>query len=223
MYHPSSTPLSGGLPTTPAFPPAHLALGTAPRPQGLTAFEKALTNRRSERLARAADDTLTVPQAFAQLFSALEITEAEQKKASTQQQSVRTKLRGRLEVEADYLSGSYRRRTQIRPLDDIDLLLVLDAEAYGVDAESFDAEDPDSTTDALDRVEDAIRDAYPTTTEIVRHDRCIQIQFSGTGIGFDVVPAYRFTDDEFWIPDERLGRWIRTNPREVQRLVTARN
>lgn len=223
MRYPPSTPLAGGLRTAPATQPAPTTPSVAPRPLALSAFAKALTTRRAERLARAADDQHTVPQAFAALFSELEITEAEQKKASTQQQSVRTKLRDRLEVEADYLSGSYRRRTQIRPLDDIDLLLVLDAEAYGVNEDSFDPDDAGSTSNVLDLVADAIRDAYPTTTEIVRHDRCIQIQFSGTGIGFDIVPAYRFTDDEFWIPDERLGRWIRTNPREVQRLVTARN
>src|SRR5689334_23181139 len=71
----------------------------------------------------------TVPQSFDLLLKSLSI-EASKPRASKQQQGLRDNLEGRMEVLATILTGSYRRSTQIPPLDDIDVLLVLDPEAY---------------------------------------------------------------------------------------------
>jgi hypothetical protein len=173
-------------------------------------------HERVQKRARA--DGVTVAQAFDDLFEAIEITEAERTKASSQQKSLRKKLDGHLTLVTSYLSGSYRRRTLIRPLDDIDLLLVLDRQVYG-DQFTFDSI---GATNALDVVHAALRKAYPKT-ELKRHGRCVQILFAGTGIGFDVVPSIQLRDDEFCIPDTDLGRWVKTNPKEVERLVTEAN
>jgi hypothetical protein len=64
--------------------------------------------------------------------------------------------------------------------------MVLDHAKHGI------ALDAAGTKNALDLLETALRDAYPKT-EMVRHDRCIQIKFAGTGIGFDVVPVAQLT------------------------------
>jgi SMODS domain-containing protein len=174
-------------------------------------------------LRKTANDGLTVTQAFDELLSDIEITDAEREEASRQQQSVRKKLAARLELIATFLSGSYRRNTQTWPCDDIDLLAVLDHEFYGAD----DADDrieltADGAKVAVDLVFEALRDAYPHT-ELRRFDRGVQIKFSGSGIGFDVVPAFQFAEHEFWIPDRKRGLWIRTNPKEQQRLVSESN
>lgn len=179
-------------------------------------FSKSLAERALTR--RSDDGVLTIAQAFNSLFGALEPTEGERDKAKNQQQRVREKLEALLKLIDTYLSGSYRRRTLIRPLDDIDLLIVLNFLTYGQKIKL----DASGAAAALDLIEDALDDAYPST-EKHRHDCCIQVQFAGTGIGFDILPVYRFTDDEFWMPDERRGLWIRTNPREVQRLVSDAN
>lgn len=199
------------------------ALWAAPRPGGLyTAAEGETAFQRSQRersfAKRAADGQLTVAQAFGELWTALEPSTVEREKASAQQKRVREKLDASLELDDTYLTGSYRRRTLIRPVDDIDLLLVLNSNAY----KRSIALDAAGATAVLNLVEAALREAYPTS-EIVRFSRCIRIQFAGTGIGFDVVPAFRFTDDQFVIPDEERGGWITTNPREVERLVSEAN
>lgn len=129
---------------------------------------------------------------------------------------MRDKLSARLSIVNTYLSGSYRRRTPCRPVTDIDLRVVLDIEDHGL---SLDAA---SATTALDLIEEALADAYPTT-ERKRDRRCIMLRFAGTGIGFDIVPVLQFAEHEFWMPDEQRGVWIRTNPREVQRLVSEAN
>ena len=199
------------------------ALWGVARPGGLYAAaggENAFQQSQHERAfaKRAADGQLTVAQAFGELWTALEPSKAEREKASAQQKRVREKLDVSLKLDDTYLSGSYRRRTMIRPVDDIDLLIVLCWDEY----KSIIALDAAGATTILNLVEAALREAYPTS-EIVRFGRCIRIQFAGTGIGFDVVPAFRFTENEFVIPDEDREGWITTNPREVERLVSEAN
>jgi hypothetical protein len=195
----------------------------APRPSGLYAAaggQNAFQRSQHERAVakRAADGQLTVAQAFGELWTALEPSTPERETASAQQKRVREKLDALLTLDDTYLTGSYRRRTLIRPVDDIDVLLVLNWDAY----KSIIALDAAGATTALNLVEAALRTAYPTS-EIVRFGRCIRIQFAGTGIGFDAVPAFRFTADEFVIPDEDRNGWLTTNPREVERLVSEAN
>jgi hypothetical protein len=203
--------LHGIKQVSPSLESAGLATGTSV----ISGFNKSLIERRAQR---AAGEARTVAQAMSDFMSAIEPTEVERNEASKQQQSVRARLDNDWELVllASYLSGSYRRYTLIRPLDDIDLLVVLDHVEHGITLDSAGAKK------ALDLIQAALRRAYPKT-EMKRHGRCIQIKFAGTGIGFDVVPAVQLSEDEFRIPDEQRGVWIKTNPREVQRLVSDAN
>ncbi len=159
----------------------------------------------------------TLPQAFDTLLKSLSI-EAAKPKASRQQQALRGNLAAHLEVLLSILTGSYRRGTQIPPLDDIDVLLVLDLSVY----RNYFVDSSQHTAALLGLVQRALRAAYPTS-EIEFFDRCIRINFAGTGIGFDVTPAFQLGVDIFAIPDRRLGRWIQTNPKEHQRLISDAN
>lgn len=159
----------------------------------------------------------TLPQAFDTLLKSLSI-EAAKPKASKQQQGLRENLASHLEVMLSILTGSYRRGTQIPPLDDIDVLLVLDPQVY----RDYFVDSPEHTARLLRRVQQALRAAYPIS-EIESFDRCIRIHFTGTGIGFDVTPAFQIATDVFAIPDRGLGRWIQTNPKEHQRLISDAN
>jgi hypothetical protein len=176
----------------------------------------------SERRAQSQNGSgsITVTEAFATMLSDIQITDTERDEASKQQIRLRERLAGLLSLKSPgtFLTGSYRRNTQKRPLDDIDLFVVLDEGVY-VDTIHKDAL---GATRAINTVEIALRLAYPYT-EVRRHDRGVQIAFVGTGIGFDVIPAYQTSVDEFWIPDETRGCWIQTNPKEQQCLVSDAN
>jgi hypothetical protein len=161
--------------------------------------------------------TYTVPQAFDTVFKSLSI-EASKPKASRQQQHLRENLAALLEVHAAFLTGSYRRGTQIPPLDDIDVLLVLDREVYG----DYYGDTREQTAGIVKLAFRALRKAYPTS-EIRSYDRGVRISFTGTGIGFDVTPAFQIAEDVFTIPDSQEGRWILTNPKEHQRQISAAN
>lgn len=159
----------------------------------------------------------TIPQAFDVLFKSLSI-EAARPKASKQQQTLRGNLQHHLDVVASILTGSYRRGTQIPPLDDIDVLLLLDIEVY----RDYFVDSAEHTAAILQIVRRALAAAYPNS-EIQCFDRCIRISFTGTGIGFDITPAFKLSEDVFAIPDTRLGRWIATNPKEHERQISYAN
>lgn len=166
---------------------------------------------------RLQSNSCSVPQAFDVTIQSLSI-EASRAKASKQQQGLRDNLAGELAVLVSFLTGSYRRGTQIPPLDDIDVLLVLDPTAYASDLVDSDA----ATAAILRRVHRALATVYPRS-EIVGYDRCIRIAFTGTGIGFDITPAFQQSEDVFLIPDLRQGRWIATNPKSHQQQISYAN
>jgi hypothetical protein len=159
----------------------------------------------------------TVPEAFDTVLKSLSI-EASKSKASKQQQNLRENLASHLQVQAAILTGSYRRGTQIPPLDDIDVLLVLDREEY----DEFYGNTKGQTTGIVNLTSTVLHKAYPLS-EIRSYDRGVRISFTGTGIGFDVTPAFQLAEDVFTIPDRREGRWILTNPKEHQRQISAAN
>lgn len=163
---------------------------------------------------------LTVTQAFDKMRQGLELTEAQQQTAAAQQNSVRDALRQQLGgLVRDFLSGSYMRRTAIRPLHDIDLFIVLDP-AFHRDVYPG----PNSTTSAcLSKVQGALAKAYPSTPGIKRQDHSVNIEFSGTGIGYDIVPAFENRNGIYMIPDRRRDAWIQTKPEAHREALVAAN
>lgn len=157
---------------------------------------------------------MTVSGAFEKMTTALELTPNESNKASQQCEFLRASLREQLNVERDFISGSYARSTAIRPLDDIDLFLVLGKQHAPLQQASPDG--------VLRLVQRAIKRIYPTAELPIRQNRSVHIAFAGTGIGYDVVPA--FAEGAYYlIPDRDSGRWIRSNPERHQVLSTAAN
>lgn len=159
---------------------------------------------------------LTIPQAFDQLIRGLELTEREQSEATRQSNVLRDKLRASLAISHDFLSGSYRRRTAIRPLKDIDLMLVLDEGKH----RSLRAEPPQQM---LALVHDALVRAYPNASPPRLQGRSVNIDFRGTDIGYDVVPAFRLGEGGYLIPDRDRGSWIRTDPERHRDACIAAN
>lgn len=167
----------------------------------------------------------TVTQAFDDFLRRLELTEPEQDKASRQHTDLRARIRAQLGgVVHDFIVGSYARRTAIRPLNDIDLFLVLDPKAHP----DRHSKEPGHI---LDRVRSKLQSCYPAPGPQLRiQGRSVNIEFAGTGIGYDVIPAFSLTpgasnpveDMIYEIPDRDRKAWIRTNPaRHRQRCIDA--
>jgi hypothetical protein len=168
--------------------------------------------------------TTTAMQAY---LSGLEPRKGELETAAEQQAEVRAELEKQLlGVISTFLSGSYRRHTQRRPVDDIDLLVLLDPAVYLTEA-SVVGLTVAVAKSILTRLEAALRHAFKRA-KIVRFNRGVQIKFADSGITFDVVPAFRFSENVFYIPDTDLSSggmwgWLKTNPKEQERLVSEAN
>jgi hypothetical protein len=164
----------------------------------------------------------TIAETFHTFLNNIELTEAERQNICKQQTALRDMINQRLVVVVPpFLSGSYDRRTAIRPLNDVDIFLVLDSTAHAdVYPSAYNPRSPQSCLEKLQRVLSA---AYPNKVDAPRiQGRSIHIEFSGTGIGYDIVPAFSVTGDMYMIPDRNRQSWINTNPKmHRQTLVEA--
>lgn len=152
-------------------------------------------------------EQMTLAQAFQKFLQALEITEVQRKRAEEQKGRVRAILDERLKPEVVRVSGSFDRRTAIRPLHDIDLFLVLNENVYG-------RLRSEPARRSLDEVQAALQRAHPNGVSIRPQRRSVNISFQSTGIGYDVVPAFplRSKPGVYIIPDVDRQSWIWTNP-----------
>ena len=156
----------------------------------------------------------TIAQAFETFFPRLELTDAERTNASAQHIHLREQLQQRLPVQDNFLTGSYARKTAVRPLNDIDVFLVLRPTSALNTATS-----PDQVLAEVKRVLETIYDGKTARKQA----RSVNIEFSGTGIGYDVVPAFSADNDTYTIPDAEASAWIPTNPRIHAEMSTTAN
>lgn len=142
-------------------------------------------------------------------------------------------------IDGDFLSGSYARGTKIHPLDDIDVMVILDGTGLfpiknGVQLNadvrgSGEAGSPvnwctDPMTGyisshvVLDKFHSAIKETYPNST-IVKDGQAINVWLESYGLGLDIVPAFHIVPrdgsrDFYYIPaGHGSSMWIETNPK----------
>lgn len=151
---------------------------------------------------------MTVAHALQQLIDSFRLTDPQQQVVNHQYRTLQQRLRERLPLVTDFLSGSYARGTSIRPLHDIDLFAVFQASAratYGA---------PGSL---LGLVQGELEAGYVGKTARVQN-RSVNIHFTQTGISFDVVPAFA-EGGNYFIPERETGQWVLTNPLEHDALL----
>ncbi|MCW5801065.1 MAG: nucleotidyltransferase [Deltaproteobacteria bacterium] len=164
---------------------------------------------------------MNVAARFQSYLSSLELTEPEREEAAYRQEALRERLHTSLAGVIDSrLVGSYPRRTAIRPLEDIDVFVVLDERQHRRDAPSA----------LLRTLADALRAAYPDHEPRIQA-RSVNLAFPGTGIGYDVAPAFaptwagaRDTDPPYYeILDRNLSAWIPAMPPKHAEACIAAN
>lgn len=139
-------------------------------------------------------------------------------KKQRQADDVRKDLQRRLEVHVPhrgniYLIGSARRKTDIEPVDDLDLFIELKAQHYNKGA------GPDALLRTLKR---AVEAAYGKTGIQIRTQwRSIRVTPPGSVVPFDLVLGVT-AGTGFEIPDRQREAWIRSDPgRHVELLGQA--
>lgn len=137
--------------------------------------------------------------------------------------------------------GSFARRTKIRELDDIDLMICLSAEGVRTYAESADCihmfgNDADrknglitSGTDYLNSTKiinrfikklSALSDY--SKAELHKNQEAATLQLKSYPWNFDIVPCF-YTDREFYLIPDGKGNWKKTDPRIDSDRITEIN
>ncbi|MGF1623950.1 MAG: CBASS oligonucleotide cyclase [Alphaproteobacteria bacterium] len=164
---------------------------------------------------------LTVDEAFRKFKSRLELNEKESKNASARQTEVRAYLDTRFKIDSSFLTGSYARYTKTKPLKDIDIFFVLkEAEKH------YRSKAPSVV---IGDFCDALADKYGQSA-VRQQSRSVNVDFGVVidaedntdyrVVSVDAVPAFASGDD-YEIPDDDTGRWIKTNPKIHAQKATA--
>lgn len=162
---------------------------------------------------------MSIEDNFRRLASSLELTFEETQKAANIQNLIREVLEARPEILHAELSGSYDRKTKIRPLHDIDILVVFDvAAAYDTKGAVIK---PRQHLREMWKMLPALRKEIPRIGQAKFQDRSINIIVDG--IGFDLVPAFPCQRGGFLIPDRKQEEWIPTDPLKFAERLSALN
>lgn len=160
---------------------------------------------------------LSVAEAFDKFRSNLEPTASEVADASRRHQKIRGQIAEELSVADSFLTGSYVRHTAVRPLKDVDIMVVL-----AEDESDYLHQNPQGI---LHRICEILELHYPNRVHL--QSRSVTVEFGITVINdisdkvvaVDVVPAFPEAIN-YQIPDTHSGTWILTNPKVHQRMAT---
>lgn len=144
-------------------------------------------------------------------------------------------------MEGDYLSGSYARGTKLHPLDDIDVMIVMDGaglfptdkgaalSTHYIRGNALGQRSPihghigingqlDSRV-ILSLFQKALAERFPGSV-IKKNGQAVNVCFSSYGLGIDVVPCFHIvphsTQDRemYYIPlGNGTADWLKTNPK----------
>lgn len=146
-------------------------------------------------------------QSISKLIEKISITDKQEENIKASVKNITTTLEkdDTLHLKETFLDGSYERDTMIRPLDDIDIFVVLD-ESYWKDDFGV-MRKPQSV---LDKIKDFLNDQNDYKGK-VRQDRpCVTVELSNKS--FDILPAFEQIEG-YLMPNYNLESWIPTYPK----------
>ena len=162
---------------------------------------------------------MTAIKSFETMLSRLEPTIIQKRAIQTTRETIDSVLKNSPKIslvtqrQASFLTGSYRRNTLTRPIQDIDLYVLVN---FGIHA---DGKKPIFILREMARV---LRNRFKRTR--IRVDSpCVVIQFSS--YRFEVVPSVFYVDDEekYLVPGPGAREWIDCFPHIPQKWLTDNN
>ncbi|MFX0203355.1 MAG: hypothetical protein ACFFCW_45210 [Candidatus Hodarchaeota archaeon] len=162
---------------------------------------------------------MSANQAFKEMLSRLNPTERQHEAIRKTRETIDTTLKNYKKIhlpstkQVSFFTGSYSRKTIIRPIDDIDLYVRIH---YGQHAKDR------PPIHILSLMRGALHRRYPNT-KININLPCIVISF--LGYKFEIVPAvgYEDNDDLYEIPAPRGRGWIQCYPNIPDKWISSSN
>lgn len=158
---------------------------------------------------------------FKEFLGNLQYTQKQREDAKTKYEGVcKSIAKHFLGVEYEehmkFLFGSYKTKTHIRPIDemqDVDVIFMIDEDIY--------LHYKDNPSQLLQAIRKAIQKTYSTTEKISAWAKVVLVKFSDNAHNVEVLPGYEQEDGTFLIPNtENGGSWETFDPREqIDRFV----
>jgi len=163
---------------------------------------------------------MTVIKSFDTMLSRLEPTYIQKSAIKTTRDTIDKVLQNDPKIvlakgtQSTFLTGSYKRNTLIRPIDDIDLYVLVH---FAVHA---DGKRPILILREMAR---ALRNRYKRGTRIRVDSPCVVIRFND--YKFEVMPAVYYADDDerYMVPGPGAREWIDCYPHVPQKWLTDSN
>ena len=122
-----------------------------------------------------------------------------------------------------YLFGSYKTKTNVRPLtsdQDVDVLFKIPQETF----DKYDAYESNGQEALLQEVRDILKEKYTTTDKIKAWGKVVHVNFSEGHHNVELLPALEMEDNTFKIPNtENGGSWDIFDPRKEVDLFNESN
>jgi Second Messenger Oligonucleotide or Dinucleotide Synthetase domain len=165
---------------------------------------------------------ISVAEAFEKFKSKLEPGEREESDAISRRERVKSVLDEEFHLDRVIITGSYRRWTKIRYLQDVDLFCILNAEKEGDYLKK-------SSRELLDKFGDCLTKEFGSPSVKV-WDKCVSVNFGEPEndedkrvFSVDVIPAFE-DGKAYKIPDAyHPTGWMKTDPEAHADLATKRN
>jgi hypothetical protein len=154
----------------------------------------------------------------------------------TQASDAHTTLRGFLKNDEDFnthfkssfLTGSYARSTAIKEIKDVDIIIILDEEPTTIEPAIEISDIFKDLKKSLKKEYDIeqIEQQQRSVKLIWKFEKEVDNEKRQDNLTLDLVPAIRSeadSDYNLWIPDKKLEKWIKTNPKGHKEAITTRN
>lgn len=159
--------------------------------------------------------------AFDKFDEELNLDPAERKAAQRRHRQVTECLVTAGIAVATFLQGSFARKTMLKPLKDVDQVIVL------ADPLAAQLRRPGGAAHTIALVRKAISDAFPDAQFDVNDTpaHALQVIFADLDFTFDLVPAYADPagGEDVFIADRENDTWERSNTRTLNRAISERN
>ena len=162
----------------------------------------------------------TVDGAFAELDEALNLDPAQRKRAQERHNSIRDVLDEAGLVSSSFLQGSFARKTMLKPLKDVDIVMELKPEFWDR------LRGPDGPQTAMSWFKAVVAAHWPDAT-FDQGDKpsgkALRVTFADLDFDIDLVPAFDIDNDYVLIGNREQQSWEPSNTRRENSAVSQRN
>lgn len=154
---------------------------------------------------------MTLLQCISGLIENISVTDRQEESIESSLSNLESHLKDKennLNVKSTFTNGSYYRDTILRPLDDIDIFAVLNADKWK--DEFGNLPDPQSV---LTKIKKYLNDQSDYKDKVTQDRPCVTVKLSDKN--FDVLPSFEQLGGGYLIPNYDLKSWTYAYPEKL--------